>query len=140
MPAMFDKLGIRFQYPDNWSLDESDALEGDPSVSVYSPGGSFWTVSIHPAQTAPLSLAKAAVKVMRHQYGDLDSEPVEERVEGQDLVGFDMNFICLDLTNTATVRSYATHDASYVVFCQADDREYEEVEAVFRAITRSLLS
>ena len=28
MPAHFDRLGISFQYPDNWTLDDSDALFG----------------------------------------------------------------------------------------------------------------
>ena len=39
MAAIFDKLGIRFQYPENWTLDESEALAGDQAVTVFSPGG-----------------------------------------------------------------------------------------------------
>ena len=27
MPAVFDKLGIRFLYPENWTLDEQEAFE-----------------------------------------------------------------------------------------------------------------
>ena len=26
MPARFDKLGISFQYPENWTLDDTDAV------------------------------------------------------------------------------------------------------------------
>ena len=76
---------------------------------------------------------------MRQQYDDLDADEVHETVAGQDLVGYDMNFYCLDLTNTAQVRSYNTPDAAYVIFCQADDREFAEIEEIFRAITISLL-
>jgi hypothetical protein len=139
MAAIFDKLGIRFLYPENWQLDESEALAGNQLVSVYSPGGSFWSVMIHPPSTAPATLAAAALKAMRQQYDELDSEEVRETVGGHDLVGYDMNFYCLDLTNTARVRSYRTPDAAYVVFCQADDREFAEIEEVFRAITMSLI-
>ncbi len=76
---------------------------------------------------------------MRQQYDELDAVEIHETVAGQDLVGYDMNFYCLDLTNTAQVRGYRNTDAAYVIFCQADDREFAEVEEVFRAITISLL-
>ena len=34
MPEKYEKLGISFQYPDNWTLDEEDALAGRNSVTV----------------------------------------------------------------------------------------------------------
>ena len=139
MPATYEKLGIRFQYPDNWTLDEGEALEGEKSVSVYSPGGAFWSVMIHPRCQAPEDLVDAALKTMKEVYDDLDAEAVEETMGDMELVGCDMNFYCLDLTNTAAVRSGRTDDATLVIFWQADDRELVEVEAVFRAITLSLL-
>jgi hypothetical protein len=139
MAAVFDKLGIRFLYPENWKLDESEALAGNQLVSLYSPGGSFWSVMIHPPGTAPAKLAATALKAMRQQYAELDADEVHETVAGHELVGYDMNFYCLDLTNTAQVRSYRTAEAAYVVFCQADDREFAEIQEVFRAITVSLL-
>lgn len=139
MPAIYQKLGIRFQYPDNWSLDEGEALEGEKSVSVYSPGGAFWSVMIHPRWQAPEDLVEAALRTMREVYDELDAEAVEETVGETELVGCDMNFYCLDLTNTAAVRSGRIGESTLVIFWQADDRELGEVEAVFRAITLSLL-
>jgi hypothetical protein len=139
MAALYDKLGISFLYPENWTLDESEALEGNQVVSVYSPGGSFWSIMIHPPGTAPEKLAATALKAMRQQYDNLDADEVRETIGGQDLVGYDMNFYCLDLTNTAQVRSYDTPDSAYVIFCQADDREFAEIEEIFRAITTSLV-
>ena len=139
MAAIFDKLGIRFLYPENWTLDQSEALAGNQVVTVYSPGGSFWSIMINPADMTPGKLAATALKAMHQQYDELDAEEVQETVAGHDLVGYDMNFYCLDLTNTAQVRSYRTPRAAYVIFCQADDREFAEVEEVFRAITISLL-
>lgn len=139
MAAVFDKLGVHFLYPENWQLDESEAMDGNQVVTVYSPGGSFWSLMIHPLGTSPAKLAATALKAMRQQYDELDAEEVTDEVAGRDLVGYDMNFYCLDLTNTAQVRSYATDEAAYVIFCQADDREFAEIEPVFRAITISLL-
>ncbi len=39
MPRVYDKLGIRFLYPDNWTLDEDEAIQGNRSVTALSPGG-----------------------------------------------------------------------------------------------------
>ena len=55
MPARFDKLGISFQYPENWTLDDSDALLGRKSVTVYSPGGRFGRSPSTPAPPTPLN-------------------------------------------------------------------------------------
>ena len=139
MPASYNKLDLTFQYPDNWTLDEKDALEGESTVTVYSPGGAFWSIVVHPAQVDPEDLAKTALKAMRKEYDELDSEPVREAVGGHELLGYDLNFYCLDLTNTALVRAFRTPAASYLILCQADDREFQQIEAVFRAITASLV-
>ena len=140
MPAIYDSLGMRFQYPENWTLDAKEAFEGENSVSVYSPEGAFWLVAVHPAGVDPEELAKTALKAMRKQYEELDSERVRETVAGRELLGYDLNFYCLDLTNTALVRAFRTPGASYLVLCQADDREFDQVEPVFRAITTSLVA
>ena len=64
MPAHFDSLGISFQYPDNWTLDDSDALLGRKSVTVYSPGGAFWSVAIHSEAAEPAEPAKLAAAIV----------------------------------------------------------------------------
>ena len=40
MPAVFDHLGVRFQYPESWELEAADDTEGS-DVTLYSPGGAF---------------------------------------------------------------------------------------------------
>ena len=77
---------------------------------------------------------------MRGEYDELDAEVVRESVGGQDLIGYDINFYCLDLTNTALVRSFRAGERTCMILCQADDREFAEIEPVFRAITMSLLT
>lgn len=139
MPATYDKLGIRFIYPENWKLDESEVLDGDGTVSVYTPGGGFWTVIMHPAGVDPDELIDAAVVAMRAEYDELDADEFHETINGHDVACCGMNFFCLDLTNTAVARSFATAEGTLLVMCQADDREYEEVGIVFDGMTRSLL-
>jgi hypothetical protein len=139
MPAHFDSLGISFQYPDNWTLDDSDALLGRKSVTVYSPGGAFWSVAIHPGTADPAKLTAAIVEAMRREYEGLEAEQVQESAAGYDLLGYDLAFYCLDLTNNAHVRSFRFSHTAYTIYCQAEDREYEQMKRVFQAMTVTFL-
>lgn len=140
MPRKFERLGISFQYPDNWTLDDQDAIAGRGSVTVYSPAGAFWTVSVHPRSADPGRLAKAAVDVMREEYDEIEAEEVRETVAAHEIVGYDLNFFYLDLTNTACVRSVRTKQTTYTIFYQAEDSEFSRVGRVFQAMTASLLA
>src|SRR5688572_28916404 len=126
MPALYDKLGVSFQYPDNWRVDENDAVEGGKSVSVYSPGGAFWSLVVHPRKVEPEMLVEAAVDAMRQEYDELDCEAVRDTIAAHELNGYDLIFYCLDLTNTALIRGVRTARRTYLLLCQADDREFAE--------------
>jgi len=140
MPARFNSLGIAFQYPDNWTLDDVDAMLGRRSVTVYSPGGAFWSVAIHSGSADPDQLVASAVEAMKQEYEGLEAEEARETVAGHELLGYNLAFFCLDLTNTALIRGLRIAQTTYTIFCQAEDREYERVAGVFRAMTTSLLS
>ncbi len=139
MPAKYVKMGMSFEYPENWTLDEDDALAGHGSVTVYSPCGAFWSVAVHPSSTAPDQLAQAAVDAMKEEYDDLEAEPASDVIAGWEAIGYNLNFYCLDLTNTATIRCLTTDQATYSIFCQAEDRDYDRLAKVFLAITASFL-
>lgn len=135
----FAQFGLAFDYPDNWSVDTTDAAGGRAAVTVYSPEGAFWAVSAHAPGGAADSLAAAVVGQMREEYIDLDSEPAIDAVFGRTLPGYDINFYCLDLTNTAAVRTLETPDAIFLFLCQAEDREWDRVSHVFAAMTASFV-
>jgi hypothetical protein len=140
MPGTFENLGIRFLYPDNWTLDEEDSLDGNKSVSVQSPGGAFWSIVLHPRDVDPHLLAKAALDALQAEYPDSEAEPVSEQIGGRAIDGYDVSFFYLDFTNSALIRSFRTASASCLVLCQAEDREFNQLSSVFRAITTSLLT
>lgn len=139
MPRHYDKLGVRFQYPDNWELDEGDAARGQTSITVYAPGGAFWSLAAHPPGADPQEITAAAEQTMRQEYPELDAEPVVQQVDGHELLGADFNFIYLDLTNTCQIRCLRSPSATYVVFTQAEDRDFAQVEKIFEAMTVSFL-
>jgi hypothetical protein len=85
------------------------------------------------------SFVNATVLIAMHDARDIDVEPASDTISGQTLPGHDFNFYCLDLTNTAAVRTFSTSSAVHVVFCQAEDREWDRVAPVFAAMTTSLV-
>lgn len=139
MQANFAKYGIKFQYPDNWTLEADQVLQGRGSVSVYSPSGGFWQVTVHEPDRDPDELVDAVVETMRGMYDELDAEETISRIAGHDVVACEMNFYYLDLTNTALVEVIPSRRATYVVMYQAEDREFDNIHRVFEAMTASLV-
>ncbi len=135
----FNRFGLAFDHPDNWTVDTEDSEGRFATATVYSPGGAFWSVSGHAPGGDPQQLAAAVVAEMKQEYQELDSEPAEDELAGHRLPGFDLNFYCLDLTNTAQVRTLSTPEAIYLILCQAEDREWDAVAPVFAAITTSFV-
>ncbi|ASV72944.1 hypothetical protein THTE_0342 [Thermogutta terrifontis] len=140
MPAEYNNRGIRFQYPENWRVEEDDLWTGRHSVTVYSPEGAFWSVSVHPRDTDPHKLADAAVQAMRQEYDTLEVESSPVTIGNRQLIGYEMNFFHLDLICTAQVHCVRTEQGTYVFFAQGWDREFEKYAAVFQAMTTSCLS
>ena len=68
MPAVYDKMGIRFQYPENWTLDEDAALHGEQTVSVHSPSGGFWSITLSAESIEPSDLADTALAALKVEY------------------------------------------------------------------------
>lgn len=93
----------------------------------------------HPVLLEPSELATACLKMMQKEYDNLDAEVTSETIADHEMIGYDLNFYCLDLTNTTHIRSCRTTGATYLVFYQAEDREFDEIAPVFRAMVTSLL-
>jgi hypothetical protein len=139
MPVQFQRPHLCFLYPDNWTIDENE-VSGNQSVTVYSPGGGFWSVAVHHGSAEPLNLANTALEAMQKEYQDLEVQQINETLAGRKMTGYDLNFFFFDFTNTAQIRSLKCNQVSYTIFCQAEDREYEQIKRVFQAMTISLLN
>ncbi len=135
----YNKAGIRFLYPDNWELDDQSESADSQTVTVYSPCGAFWNVSRHSRMADLRELAKAAVEAMRGEYAEIEVEEVNEIVAGNDLLGFDLSFYYVDLTNTASVRALRANRSTFTIFFQAEDRELIELQEVMHAMTIGFL-
>lgn len=139
MPAVFEKSGIRFEYPENWTVDHSDDGEGGDQVVVSSPETAFWHLSQHPREVELDPLFDEVLATLRSEHQDIEVEPTRNDLEDFELEGFNVNFICLDLTNTCWLRACRTPSATLLLICQAEDREFERISAVFLAMLASVL-
>lgn len=139
MPSKFNGSEISFEYPENWTLEEQDAPGGVRSVTVTAPSGAFWSVGLHPALSDPMALARAAADALVDEYRQVEVDRASETIAAVEMVGYDLGFYCLDLIGSARVRCFWTARATYSIFCQAEDREFERLEDVFAAMTVSFL-
>jgi len=139
MPATFDNLGIRFEYPENWSVEIQEDLSASSQVVVSSPHTAFWQLSIHPPDTKLEPLFDEALAALRSVYQDLDVEPTDEILEGHLIEGYTVNFFSLDLTTTCWIRGIETPEFNFLLISQAEDREFEQVHLVFEAMLASVL-
>ena len=139
MPESYQHRGIRFLYPENWELEEGDTIDGMPTVTVYAPGGAFWSVTLESGKLSLQELTVAALESLRSEYAESEAEPAEEVIAGRRLSGFDVSFYYVDLINTATIRGFTTPAGHYLILAQAEDRDYRQLEVVFLALTTSLV-
>ena len=138
MTALYDNLGIRFQYPENWQLAQ-EVAEGSPcEVLVETPGGGFWSVLVYPGTSDPDQLAAETLRTMRGEYEDLEAEPFVDVIGDFKADGFEMHFYCLDFVVTSRVLAFRHEDRTLLVLYQAETSEFDQLEQVFRAVTFSL--
>jgi len=71
----FNRFGLTFDHPDNWTVDTEDSEGRFATVTVYSPGGAFWSVSGHTPGGDPQQLAAAVVAEMKQEYQERNSIP-----------------------------------------------------------------
>lgn len=141
MLGEYTKNGIQFQYPETWKIEETQTDQECQTISLYGPsGGAFWSVSTHPRSTNPIQLIEAATEAIQNEYKHIEFEDLTETIADHTLIGRDINFYCLDLTVTASVRCIQGSQATYTIFYQAEDRELKENLPVFLAINVSFLS
>ena len=126
-------------YPANWQVSEEDASVSQLGVSVQSPGSGFWSLSRYPSPEDPTYLVEQVVGTMRTEYDSLEAVESRQMLDGVECVVREMNFYCLDLLVTALVTSFVWREQVFVVLCQAENREFEELREVFQAMTLSLL-
>jgi hypothetical protein len=128
MASHYKKHGIALAYPERWELSEH--LEpGQVTISLISPGTSFLTICLFQDRPDPEEVAEAALQAFRDEYTELDIYPTRAQVGRRPAISWDLEFFCLELTNSAR---------TCLLLFQGTDQEFERTEDTFLKIARSI--
>lgn len=137
MREVYDRHGITFQFPDDWEVTEQEQ-EDECLITVSGPGTSFWSVGLFRDRPHPDLVLQTALAAFQDEYPDLDSYEAEDEILHQTTTGVDLEFFCLELVNTARMRSFLARDFTVLILYQADDTELAMSQPIFDEMTRSL--
>ncbi len=140
--AEYQQHGIRFQYPDDWEL--ADGHDGEArTITVSSAETSFWCVSLFDETQSMESVVQAALAAFEEEYDDVDAYPAESKDASTELsdytIAWDVEFLCLELTNTARIRATEAGGRTVLVLYQGTDHELEQTLPALQEITDSLI-
>lgn len=137
MIQTFERSGVTFRYPANWTLDTEEAGDGW-TVTLQSPETAFLLVSLRPDADGAGQVADEALAALKAEYPELDAEPVVDDLAGLPAVGHDLDFLTLDTAILGWSRCIDTTAGPLLVMWQTSEFDRERNEPVLRAITASL--
>ena len=139
MTAVYDKLGLKFLYPENWKLIDNSA-DSPQVITLETPDGSTtWSVHVYPAETDGDLVLKETLDSLQQTYEDLEIAPHRLQFGELEATGVEAMFYCLDFLIRAQLHFLRTRDKLLLFWTQAEDRDFDKQQIVFQAIAVSLL-
>ena len=133
----YHRHGVRFQFPSDWELAEQ-STDDETTISVQSDGTSFWTVVLLKSRPDPDQVLSAVVDAFEQDYEDVDVTSAVSSLGGMPALGREIDFVCYDLVNSATLRVCQTSEMTLMVLHQGTDHELVTTGEQLRAMTASL--
>ncbi|MEZ6056439.1 MAG: hypothetical protein R3C01_07015 [Planctomycetaceae bacterium] len=144
MSQHYSRQGIHFHYPDGWTIEENHSDEGySASISPDEDdpiGAGFWSINRIPIED-DLTAQEVADEVLQafvDEYDDIDVYPAVEPIAHRHAIGYDVDFVCLELTNTAHIRVLPMGSELLLLLTQFTDYESEELQSLLQEVTNSL--
>lgn len=142
MPATFESLGIKFLYPDNWTVTDRSPEEGIDGVTFDLPTGGFFSIERARSVASGDELIDEIEAAIAKEYGQVEREPVEDSpitetlTDGERLIEF--RFYYLDLIIVSRLMIARINDLKFVIQMQAESRDFDANELVFQAILKQI--
>jgi len=95
-------------------------------------------VSLFPGRPDPQDIVAAALDAFHEEYDELDDYPSKVRVCKRPTVARDVDFVCLELLNSAGIRAFRAPEFTVLVLFQLTEAEREEMAPILERITKSL--
>lgn len=140
MTASYDRSGLKFLYPENWKITDQVDDSLPRAITLEAPGGSaIWAIHAYPGDDDFDHVLKSTLGPLRETYFDLEVTPIENELSDSDEPAVESLFFCLDFLVRAKIQIVKTPDNVLVFWYQGEDREFDNLEMVFQAISTSLL-
>ncbi len=133
----YSNYGIRFRFPSSWELSEETSSD-ETTISLQSDGTSFWTIVLFKSRPDPEAVLDAVVAAFEQDYEEVDVLTAVSSLSGLPSLGRDLDFVCYDLLNSATLRAFQTSNQTVLVIFQGTDHELETTRAQLESISASL--
>lgn len=145
MTAIYQKHGLHFLYPENWRLDETTDLSLPCSISLEAPdGNAFWALHLHPQNSDGREIIQGVVATLSETYSDLEvsecSGDFDTMLATEKSTAVEAMFFCLDFLIRVRLQIIPLDGHQGLLWFQAEDRVFDKMEMVFRAIGTSLLT
>ncbi|RMG41925.1 MAG: hypothetical protein D6725_00605 [Planctomycetota bacterium] len=138
MPRTYDRHGIRFSYPEQWELTEERQPE-QITIGVSNAETTSWNLCLLAHRPPPRQVLSAAADAFRDEFSELDEYDVAaDTIGGHRAIGKDLEFFCLELLNSASLRVFQTEHYTVLLWWQGTDTELESTRSILEAITDSL--
>ncbi len=108
-------------------------------VHLSTPSGAFWSVMVIDDQIDPNQVLLEQEKQVRSEFESVESSPHNGYLGELPAKGHDLYFYCLDFLVAMKSRWVEAGENKLVITFQAENREFEQLEPVFMAITTSML-
>jgi hypothetical protein len=129
--------GVRFRYPKAWEFSR-ETRGRDVTFHLQTGGTAFWSLTLLAEKPLATEAVDAAVQAFREEYPEVDLyDSPDWLVEGP-TAGCELDFVYVDLVNSAVIRAEITSDFTVLVVYQAETRELEAMREVLSAVTSSV--
>jgi hypothetical protein len=131
-------------YPENWQLTEDREEQQVVGFTLQSPNTAFLVVIAYPWTMPPKDALEQARMAIESEYDEVEFEPTEPSLDLMvgplmDWRSGEMRFYYLDLLVVCRLVAFSASNQTYLVQCQAEDREFESLEMVFEAMLASMI-
>lgn len=148
MPAEFNSFGIRFLYPENWTIVDREEGESDEGVTLDLPSGGFVSMELTAADQTE-HVVERVVKAIANDYDTVEREDFSLDLLPAGTPVTDLRFYYLDLLIISRIVVLPIkRDAPgplmpgpsvLVMQLQAESRDFDKNEPVFAAILKQIV-
>ncbi len=133
---VFRDLGISFQYPADWELQVEPREDGH-TVTV-NDGVAFWSMTMLTYRPPVEEVIEQAISAFEEEYEEMDVYKSEVEIARRKAQACKLEFVALELINTAFIRIFRTGRFTAFVLYQHTDHEQQKYEPLFTLINSTL--